>query len=157
MTQLRVNLSLRGNDEDDGNNEQESSNESSEQENESDDDETQSNSVKGSDTENESEEHESEDDDQEEEKFVHTPTDDKDDDNLESKRGCSNVRCADAGMNDAQQGNENLETTQEQVVEDAHVTISTVTKKTEVPVTSSFRSSDLASKFLNFFSDIPHC
>ncbi|GKF01204.1 hypothetical protein Tco_0028127 [Tanacetum coccineum] len=62
---------------------------------------------------------------------------------------------ADAGMNDAQQGNENLETTQEQVVEDAHVTISTVTKKTEVPVTSSFRSSDLASKFLNFL-DIPH-
>ncbi|GJW21748.1 hypothetical protein Tco_0032370 [Tanacetum coccineum] len=62
---------------------------------------------------------------------------------------------ADAEMIDAQQGNENLETTQEQVVEDAHVTISTVTKKTEVPVTSSSRSSDLASKFLNF-SDIPH-
>ncbi|GJZ40068.1 hypothetical protein Tco_0586631 [Tanacetum coccineum] len=102
-----------------------------------------------------SEEHESEDDDQEEEKFVHTPTDDKDDDNLESKRGCSNVRCADAEMNDAQQENENLETTQEQVVKDAHVTISTVTKKTKVPVTSSSCSSDLASKFLNF-SDIPH-
>ncbi|GKE28469.1 hypothetical protein Tco_1443853, partial [Tanacetum coccineum] len=62
---------------------------------------------------------------------------------------------ADAEMNDAQPGNENLETTQEQVVEDAHVTISTVTKKTEVSVTSSSRSSDLASKFLNF-SDIPH-
>ncbi|GKC71602.1 hypothetical protein Tco_1117485 [Tanacetum coccineum] len=58
-------------------------------------------------------------------------------------------------MNDAQQGNENLETTQEQVIKDAHVTISTVTKKTRVPVTSSSRSSDLASKFLNF-SDIPH-
>ncbi|GJX05790.1 hypothetical protein Tco_0193722 [Tanacetum coccineum] len=62
---------------------------------------------------------------------------------------------ADVEMIDAQQGNENLETTQEQVVEDAHVTISTVTKKTEVPATSSSRSSDLASKFLNF-SDIPH-
>ncbi|GJS23173.1 hypothetical protein Tco_0451805 [Tanacetum coccineum] len=60
----------------------------------------------------------------------------------------------DAEMTEAQQGNENLETTQEQVVEDAHVTISTVPKKTEVPVTSSSRSSDLASKFLNF-SDIP--
>ncbi|GJU86914.1 hypothetical protein Tco_1294460 [Tanacetum coccineum] len=36
---------------------------------------------------------------------------------------------ADAEMIDAQQGNENLETTQEQVVEDAHVIISTVTKK----------------------------
>ncbi|GJR96549.1 hypothetical protein Tco_0268723 [Tanacetum coccineum] len=58
-------------------------------------------------------------------------------------------------MIDTQQGNENLETTQEQVVEDAHVTISTVTKKTEVPATSSSRLSDLASKFLNF-SDIPH-
>ncbi|GJZ89418.1 hypothetical protein Tco_0661200 [Tanacetum coccineum] len=42
-----------------------------------------------------------------------------------------------------------------QVVDDAHVTISTITKKTEVPVTSSSHSSDLASKFLNF-SDIPH-
>ncbi|GJZ16243.1 hypothetical protein Tco_0551920 [Tanacetum coccineum] len=58
-------------------------------------------------------------------------------------------------MNEAQQGNENLETTQEQVVDDAHVTITIVTKKTEVPVTSSSRSSDLASKFPNF-SDIPH-
>ncbi|GKA22991.1 hypothetical protein Tco_0708953 [Tanacetum coccineum] len=57
-------------------------------------------------------------------------------------------------MTEAQQGNENLETTQEQVVEDAHVTISTILKKTEIPVTSSSRSSDLASKFLNF-SDIP--
>ncbi|GJW00106.1 hypothetical protein Tco_1555357 [Tanacetum coccineum] len=60
-----------------------------------------------------------------------------------------------AEMTESQQGNENLETTQEQVVEDAHVTISTVTKKTEVPVTSSSRSSDLASKFL-IFLDIPH-
>ncbi|GKF28110.1 hypothetical protein Tco_0094452, partial [Tanacetum coccineum] len=62
---------------------------------------------------------------------------------------------ADAEMNDAQQGNENLETTQEQVFEDAHVKISIVTKKIEVPVTCSSCSSDLASKFLNF-SDIPH-
>ncbi|GJZ15571.1 hypothetical protein Tco_0551248 [Tanacetum coccineum] len=57
-------------------------------------------------------------------------------------------------MTEAQQGNQNLETTQEQVVEDAHVTISTVPKKKEVPVTSSSGSSDLASEFLNF-SDIP--
>ncbi|GJR92415.1 hypothetical protein Tco_0264589 [Tanacetum coccineum] len=61
----------------------------------------------------------------------------------------------DVEMIDARQGNENLETTQEQVVEDAHVTISTVTKKTKVPTTSSSRSSDLASKFLNFL-DIPY-
>ncbi|GKC84523.1 hypothetical protein Tco_1140240, partial [Tanacetum coccineum] len=62
---------------------------------------------------------------------------------------------ADVEMIDAQQGNENLETTQEQVVEDAHVTISTVTKKTGVLATSSSCSSDLASKFLNFL-DIPY-
>ncbi|GKB66409.1 hypothetical protein Tco_0927821, partial [Tanacetum coccineum] len=61
----------------------------------------------------------------------------------------------DIEMTKAQQGNENLETIQEQFVKDAHVTISTVTKKTEVPVTSSSRSTDLASKFLNFL-DIPH-
>ncbi|GJU39403.1 hypothetical protein Tco_1192360 [Tanacetum coccineum] len=60
----------------------------------------------------------------------------------------------DAEMTEAQQGNENLETTQEQVVKDAHVTIFTVPKKTKVPVTSSSRSSDLASKFL-IFLDIP--
>ncbi|GJR81500.1 hypothetical protein Tco_0152285 [Tanacetum coccineum] len=60
----------------------------------------------------------------------------------------------DAEMTEAQQGNTNLETTQEQVFEDAHVTIFTILKKTEVPVTSSSRSSNLASKFLNF-SDIP--
>ncbi|GKB70790.1 hypothetical protein Tco_0932202 [Tanacetum coccineum] len=112
-----------GNDEDKSNNEQESSNEGSEQENESDEQES-----------NSEQEEESEDDDQEEEEFVHTPTDDKDDDNLESKKPTQ---------------------TDKEVVQDAHVTISTVTKKTEVPVTSSSRSSDLASKFLNFL-DIPH-
>ncbi|GJU76483.1 hypothetical protein Tco_1273553 [Tanacetum coccineum] len=108
-------------------------------------------------------EEESEDDDQEEEECVHTPssTDYKYDDNLElesddvNKSNEESDDGADAEMIDAQQGNENLETTQEQVVEDAHVTISTVTKKTEVPVTSSSRSSDLASKFL-IFLDIPH-
>ncbi|GJU29919.1 hypothetical protein Tco_1173508 [Tanacetum coccineum] len=58
-------------------------------------------------------------------------------------------------MIDAQLGNENLETTQEQVVEDARVSISTVTKKTEAPATSSSCSSALALNFL-IFSDIPH-
>ncbi|GKB20724.1 hypothetical protein Tco_0854647 [Tanacetum coccineum] len=46
------------------------------------------------------------------------------------------------------------ETTQEQVVDDTHVTITTVAKKTEGPVASSSLSFDLASKFLNFL-DIP--
>ncbi|GKE24866.1 hypothetical protein Tco_1436378 [Tanacetum coccineum] len=60
-----------------------------------------------------------------------------------------------AEMINVQQGNENLEITLNQVIEDAHVTISTVAKFTEVPVTSSSHSSDLASKFLQF-SYIPH-
>ncbi|GJZ75991.1 hypothetical protein Tco_0640456 [Tanacetum coccineum] len=59
----------------------------------------------------------------------------------------------DAELTNIQQGNENPEISQ--VKEDAHVTLSTVPKKTEVPVTSSSHSSDLAAKFLNF-SDIPH-
>ncbi|GJZ26448.1 retrovirus-related pol polyprotein from transposon TNT 1-94 [Tanacetum coccineum] len=76
-------------------------------------------------------EEEVKDDDKEVDEFVHTPshTDDKeDDDKSESKK---------------------------KVIDDAHVTISTVTKKTEVLVTSSSHSYDLASKFLNFL-DIPH-
>ncbi|GJV19127.1 hypothetical protein Tco_1368147 [Tanacetum coccineum] len=58
-------------------------------------------------------------------------------------------------MTNAQQGNENPEITFNQVIEDVHVTLSTIPQKTEVPVTSSSHLSDLASKFLNF-SDIPH-
>ncbi|GJR17574.1 hypothetical protein Tco_0966101 [Tanacetum coccineum] len=101
-------------------------------------------------------ENESEDDDQAEEEF-----DDEDkfvDDEIKSdeEKGMDvQGEGKDAEMTDVQQGNANLETTQEQVVDDAHVTITTVLKKTEVPITSFSRSSDLASKFLNF-SDIPH-
>ncbi|GKB92885.1 hypothetical protein Tco_0965157 [Tanacetum coccineum] len=58
-----------------------------------------------------------------------------------------------AELTNIQQGNENPEISQ--VIEDAHVTLSTVPQKTEVPVTSSSHSFDLASKFLNFL-DIPH-
>ncbi|GJU89273.1 hypothetical protein Tco_1301696 [Tanacetum coccineum] len=54
----------------------------------------------------------------------------------------------DAAMTNVQQGNENPKILQ--VIEDAHVTLSTVPQKTEVPVTSSSHSSDLAEKFLNF-------
>ncbi|GJR33569.1 hypothetical protein Tco_1209253 [Tanacetum coccineum] len=143
-----------GNDEDDSNNDdQDSSNEDGKQENESEEQVFDS-----------EKEEESEDDDQEEEEFVHTPspTNDKDDDKLESEsddviksdegdeemddttnqfdddvdKEIVQYEGADVEMNDAQQGNENLENIQEQVVEDAHVTISTVTKKTEVPITN---------------------
>ncbi|GJW39563.1 hypothetical protein Tco_0065408 [Tanacetum coccineum] len=145
-----------GNDEDDSNNDdQDSSNEGSEQENESEE--------QVSDSE---QEEESEDDDQEEEDDEEKGMDDTTyqcDDDVDTRmkeptqtdKEVVQGEDVDAEMNDAQQGNENLETTQEQVVDDAHVTISTITKKTEVPVTSSSRSSDLASKFLNFL-DIPH-
>ncbi|GJV89106.1 hypothetical protein Tco_1533044 [Tanacetum coccineum] len=54
----------------------------------------------------------------------------------------------DAEITNFQQGNENPKISQ--VIEDAHVTLSTVPQKTKVPVTSSSHSSDLASKFLNF-------
>ncbi|GJZ39923.1 hypothetical protein Tco_0586486 [Tanacetum coccineum] len=128
-----------GNDEDDSNNEQESSDESNEidEENESKDDEVQSDEEQGMD--------DTTDQFDDVEASLEEPT--------ETATGI--VQGTDTEMNEAQQGNENLETTQEQVVEDTHVTITTVTKKTEVPVTSSSRSSDLATKVLNFL-DIPH-
>nr|GEY84092.1 hypothetical protein [Tanacetum cinerariifolium] len=59
----------------------------------------------------------------------------------------------DVEMTDAQQKKENLKITQEQVVEDAHVTITIVSKESEVLDASVSHSFDLASKFLNF-SDI---
>ncbi|GKE22870.1 hypothetical protein Tco_1434382 [Tanacetum coccineum] len=61
----------------------------------------------------------------------------------------------DAEMTNVQQGNDNREITLNQVIEDAYVTLSTIPQKTEVPVTSSSHSSDLASKFLKF-SNTPH-
>ncbi|GKF08865.1 hypothetical protein Tco_0043089, partial [Tanacetum coccineum] len=58
-----------------------------------------------------------------------------------------------AEVSKIQQVNENPEISQ--VIEDAHVTLSTVPQKTEVLVTSSSYSSDLEAKFLNFL-DIPN-
>ncbi|GJW08616.1 hypothetical protein Tco_1571039, partial [Tanacetum coccineum] len=126
-----------GNDEDDSNNEQESSDESK---NESEDDDLKSDEEQGID---DTTDQFDDDADERLEEPTHTATD------IVQGEG------TDAERTESQQGNENLETTQEQVVEDTHVTISTVIKKIEVPVTSSSRSSDLASKFL-IFLDIPH-
>ncbi|GKE07794.1 hypothetical protein Tco_1411345 [Tanacetum coccineum] len=155
---------------DDSNDEQESKDESSEQENESEEQESDDSEQEDeSDDDNQEEEevdqeNESEDDEIEsdEDKGMDDTTNQFDDDvdsRLEepTQTGKEVVQGegGDAEMIDAQQGNENLETTQEQVVEDARVIISTVMKKTEVPATSSSGLSDLASKFLNF-SDIPH-
>ncbi|GKD77615.1 hypothetical protein Tco_1340236, partial [Tanacetum coccineum] len=88
-----------------------------------------------------------------EEEFVktlsdRTPTDDKDETYVESKEG------TDAEITNVLQGNENLEIKHDQVIEDGHVTTFTAAKKTEILVTSSSHSSDLASKFLNF-TDFP--
>ncbi|GJV57654.1 hypothetical protein Tco_1458659 [Tanacetum coccineum] len=154
-----------GNDEDDSNNKQESSDESSKQENESEEQELDSEQDEESDDDDQEEEeidqeNESEDDEMksDEEQGMDDTTDQFDDDadaRLEeptkTATGIVQGEGNDTEMTEAQQGNKNLEATQEQVVEDAHVTISTIPKKTEVLVTSSSRSSDLASKFLNFF------
>ncbi|GJV17339.1 hypothetical protein Tco_1362662 [Tanacetum coccineum] len=172
-----------GNNEDDNNDEQESKDESSEQENESEEQESDDSEQKDeSDNDDDQEEEEfvhtpSPTDDKDDENLEpesdeviksdeekgFDDTDYQFDDNVDARlkeptqtdKEVVQGKGVDAEMIDAQQGNENLETTQEQVVEDAHVTISTVTKKTKVPATSSSRSSDLASKFL-IFLDIPH-
>ncbi|GJV31618.1 hypothetical protein Tco_1392018 [Tanacetum coccineum] len=133
-----------GNDEDDNNNEQEASDEDKEeevdQENESEYDEIQSDEDKGMDDTTD--------------QFV-DDVDARLKEPTQTDKEVVQGEGADAEMIDAQQGNENLETTHKQVVEDAHVTISTVMKKTKVPATSSSCSSELALKFLNFL-DIPH-
>ncbi|GKC16048.1 hypothetical protein Tco_1012830, partial [Tanacetum coccineum] len=72
---------------------------------------------------------------------------------VDTDKGFVQDEGTDAAITNVQQGNENLKILQ--VIEDAHVTLSTVLQKTEVLVTSSSHSSCLAAKFLNF-SDIPH-
>ncbi|GJZ07753.1 hypothetical protein Tco_0542036, partial [Tanacetum coccineum] len=144
-----------------------SSDEGSEEENES--DKQASNSEQEEESEDDDQE-ENKDDDLELESNDETEGDEEKDDTTnqfdddadarleeptETATGIVQGEGTDAEMTKSQQRNENLETTQEQVVEDAYVMISTVTKRTEVPVTSSSRSSNLASKFL-IFSDIPH-
>ncbi|GJU14796.1 hypothetical protein Tco_1142762 [Tanacetum coccineum] len=154
--------------------------EHNDEENESNEDETQSDNKEGLDSENDTEENESDsekeedvkDDDEEEEEFIHTPSQ-SDDDEIEGDKdkGMDFVKEAglnepvhadkevqegiDAEMTEAQQGNENVEITQEQVIEVVKVTTIDALKETEVLATTSSQSSDLASKFLNF-SDIPH-
>ncbi|GKD09278.1 hypothetical protein Tco_1188963 [Tanacetum coccineum] len=181
LSATKIKPSVKNEGTDDINNDHDSSSEGSDQENDSGDDNTQSDKEKGSDSEQETDENKmgSESDQQENEKEVeddeeekedefvktpsnYTPTDDEDETNEESKVRDNAEGDEDKGMDyttnqfddDVDQGNENLEITLDQVIEDAHVTISTIAKKTEVPVTSSSYSSDLASKFLNF-ADIP--
>ncbi|GJV04441.1 hypothetical protein Tco_1338010 [Tanacetum coccineum] len=72
---------------------------------------------------------------------------------IDTDKGFIQEEGTNAEITNIYQRNENPEISQ--VIEDVHVTISTVPQKTEVPVTSSSHSSDLAAKFLNFL-DIPH-
>ncbi|GKB35331.1 hypothetical protein Tco_0880273, partial [Tanacetum coccineum] len=133
-----------GNDEDDSNNEQESSNDESEHKNESEEQES-----------NSEQDEESDDDDQEEEEF--DQENESEDDKMKSDEEQGMDDTTDLFDDDVDARLEEPTETATgivQVVEDAYLTISTVPKKTEVPVTSSSRSSDLASKFLNFL-DIP--
>ncbi|GJW41436.1 hypothetical protein Tco_0067281 [Tanacetum coccineum] len=173
-----------GKDEDESNNDHDSRSEGSNQERDSGDDNTQSDNEKGSDSghetdENESsfesdqEENEEDIEDDEEDKRTNKAEGDEDegmdyttnqfDDDMDLRmnepvnidEGFIQNEGTDSEMINVQQGNENPEILINQVIEDAHVTLSTVPKKTEVPVTRSSHSSDLASKFL-IFLDIHH-
>nr|GFB56954.1 hypothetical protein [Tanacetum cinerariifolium] len=131
--------------------------------NDSDDDNTQSDNEKGSDSGQEIDKNESgfefdqqeneeevKDDDEEEDKFIktpsnYTPTDDEDDTNFESRLMIILKEGADAEMINVQQGNENLEITLDQVIEDAHIhheePSSQITTLHTVPVTVISESS----------------
>ncbi|GJX75757.1 hypothetical protein Tco_0322568 [Tanacetum coccineum] len=131
-----------GKDEDDRNYDHDSKSEGSDQERDSGDDNTQSDNEKGSDSEYETDENESD--------------ETNDESKVEDKGRQEGTPILEVMIViNVQQWNENLEILINQVIEDAHVIISTVPKKTKVPVTSSSHSSDLASKFLKF-SNIPY-
>nr|GEU94047.1 retrovirus-related Pol polyprotein from transposon TNT 1-94 [Tanacetum cinerariifolium] len=151
---------------------EEESTKRSDQERDSGDGNAQSDSEKRSDSKHETDKNESgsESDQEKNEKDIEDDEEEEDDEFFKTSSNDSNdedeTKIKDKAKGDEDEGidyttnqfdddNENPEITLNQVTEDAHVTLSTVTKKTEVPVTSSSHSSDLASKFLNF-SDIPH-
>nr|GEW96005.1 hypothetical protein [Tanacetum cinerariifolium] len=160
-----------GKDEDDSNNKQDSRSEGSDQERDSGDDNTLSDSEKGSYFEHETDENESDDEDEtkindkaegDEDKGMDYTTNQFHDDvdlrinePVTTDEGFIQKEGTDDEMSNVQQGNENPKTTLNQVIKDAHVTLSIIPKKIDVLVTNSSQSSDLASKFLKFL-DIPH-
>ncbi|GJX50440.1 hypothetical protein Tco_0277285, partial [Tanacetum coccineum] len=135
-----INEGTSGKDEDDNNNEHDSRSEGSDQEKDSGDDKAQSNSEKGMDSEHETDENESD------ETKIKDKTEGDEDEGMDYTTN---------QFNDDVNFRLNEPIALNQVIKDAHVTLSIVPQKTKVPVTSSSHSSDLASKFLNF-SDIPH-
>ncbi|GJS52482.1 hypothetical protein Tco_0625844 [Tanacetum coccineum] len=135
-----------GKDEDDINNEQDSRSEGSDQERDSDDDNTEFDNKKGSDPEHETDKNESDSESDQEEKQEEIGDDEKEEED-EFVRTPSNDSDDETKISDKAEGDEDeeMDYTTSQLYDD----------KTEVPVTSSSHSFDLASKFLNF-SDIPH-
>ncbi|GJR94113.1 retrovirus-related pol polyprotein from transposon TNT 1-94 [Tanacetum coccineum] len=113
---------------------------------------TEEKSTESEDSEHETNENESssESDQGKNEEDVEDDEEEKDDEFVKTPSNSIN----DEDETNQEQGNENPEITLNQVIEDAHVTISTVLKKTKVPFTSFSHSSDLTTKFLNF-ADIP--
>ncbi|GKA08493.1 hypothetical protein Tco_0687824, partial [Tanacetum coccineum] len=162
-------------DEDDSNNDRESRSKGSNLESVSVDDNTQSDSEKGSDSEHETDENESgsesdqeeneeeieDDEEEEEDELVKTPsnsTDDEEETNVDDKTEGDEDEGMDYTTNQFDDDvnvrlNEPVDTDEGLVQKEG--TDSKMTNKTEVLVTSSSHSSNLASKFLNF-SDIPH-
>nr|GEU84694.1 hypothetical protein [Tanacetum cinerariifolium] len=97
-----------------------------------------------------------EDEDGEEEvkdEFVKNPSNDSGNEDEAKITDKAEEEGTDAVMTNVQERNENSKILQ--VIEDAHVSLSTVPQKTKVPVTSFSHLSDLVAKFLNFL-DIPH-
>ncbi|GJW53053.1 hypothetical protein Tco_0097138 [Tanacetum coccineum] len=161
-----------GNDEDDNNNDQDSGSEGSDQEKESDDDKTESDNENESDSEHETNEFGSEsdqekddekiqhDEEEDEEEIVKTPSNDSDDED--------ETKIADKAEGDE---DKEIDYTTSLLYDDVDIrlnelvyidkgfvqnegTYAAMTNKTEVLVSSSSHSSDLAAKFLNF-SDVP--
>ncbi|GKC39255.1 hypothetical protein Tco_1051639 [Tanacetum coccineum] len=129
-----------GNDEDDSNNEQESSGEDSDQKNDSDDDKTQSDNKNKSNSEHENDDNESGSESDQDE------NEEDEDDEEEVKDELAKTPSNDLMMKMKQRLLIKLKVMKMK----RWITL----PKTEVPVTSSSHSSDLAAKFLNF-SDIP--
>ncbi|GKF47879.1 hypothetical protein Tco_0141130 [Tanacetum coccineum] len=166
-----------GYDEDDSNNKQESSGDDNDQKNDIDDDQTQSDNENESNSKHETDENESgsesdQDENEEDEEEITDKAEGDEDEHMDyttsqlyddvdirlnepvdSDKGFVQEEGTDAVMTNIQQGNANQEILQ--VIKDVHVTLSTIPQKTEVLVTSSSHSFDLAAKFLKF-SDIPY-
>nr|GEU94395.1 putative reverse transcriptase domain-containing protein [Tanacetum cinerariifolium] len=164
-----------GNDEDDSNNKQDSSGEDNDQENDSFESDQDENEEDIGDDEEEvkdefGETPSNDSDDKDETKIADKVEGDEDEEMdyttsqlyndmdirlnepVDTDKGFVQEEGTDAAMTNVQQGNKNPKILQ--VIKDVNVTLSIVSQKTKVLVTSTSHSFDLATKFLNFL-DIP--